>query len=104
MMSSRKTNPILRSVTNVLLTQRDNVLVAQFREFTKHLSRVLLSLSTSKTLADAYSYTLDPHVDKNGNDISTKSMRLAKRLPATYVMQYIKRLTYTYYPPRNDPR
>ena len=82
MMSNRKADSILRSLTNVLLTQRDNGLMAQFREFTKQLKRAFLSLSMYKTRADAYSYTFDPHVDNDGNDIPTKSMRPAQELPA----------------------
>ena len=94
---------MMKSILKVTLTQRDGGLRAQFREFKRQLKTALLSLKTSKTLGDAYSYTFNPVVDKYNKDISTRSTRPAQALPADkYVMQLISRCNYGYYPAPAD--
>ena len=77
MMENRRTDSITKSTIEGLLTQRDSGLMAQFCEFIRQLKTALLSLKTSKTLADVYGYTFDPALDKDGNYISTQSTRPA---------------------------
>jgi hypothetical protein len=98
-MDSRRTDSMMKSVLKVTLTQRDGGLRAQFREFKRQLKTALLSLTTSKTLGDAYGYTFNPVVDKYNKDISTRSTRPAQALPADkYVVQLISKCNYGYYP------
>ena len=76
--------------------------MAHFRAFTKQLKTALLSLSASKTLADAYGYTFDPAEDKDENDVSTQSMRPTQKLPDIYRMKYVRKTSYTFYPTPDD--
>ena len=88
----------MKSTIKVLLTQRDSGLMAQFREFIWQVKTALLSLKTSKTLADVYGYTFDPALDRDGSDIFTKPTRPAQQLPAEdYSVHFISKCNYQYY-------
>ena len=85
-----------------MLTQRDSGLMAQFSEFIWQLRIALLSLKTSKTLADTFDYAFDPAVDKDGNDMYTQLTRPARKLPASCKVHWISRCNCAFYSTPDD--
>ena len=71
--------------------------MALYPEFTIQLMRLLLTYKTSMSLAAVYDYALRDAVEKDGNDVSTDSMRPSEELPAMYRMHFIRRNSFKFY-------
>ena len=71
--------------------------MALYREFTIQLKRFLLTYKTSTSLGAVYDYAFGDAVDKDGNDVSTESMRPSEELSAMHRVHFIRHNRFKFY-------